>query len=75
MDLLYERGEVEQIVTAYKDIFPSIDAPLSRYWGLDRRRPWSYVTTDFHQAAHLSHVSLGFGAMGLGVAPLSTQRQ
>lgn len=52
MELLYERGEVEQILAAYKDIFPLIGAPLANYWGLGRERPWSYVTTDFHRTTY-----------------------
>lgn len=52
MEVLYERDEVEQILTAYRDIFPSISAPLAKYWDLNRERPWSYVTTDFRQATY-----------------------
>lgn len=70
MEVLYERGGVEQILTAYKDIFPSIGAPLSRYWGLGRERPWSYVTTDFHRATYeqlklLHDCTRAIDAMGL----------
>lgn len=52
MEALYERSEVEQVLAAYRSIFPSIGESLSKYWGLSRDRAWSYVTTDFHHATY-----------------------
>ncbi|MGO4575002.1 hypothetical protein AB4Z48_03020 [Cupriavidus sp. 2TAF22] len=52
MKALYRQSEVELVLAAYRDIFPSINEPLAKYWGLGRERPWSYVTTDFHRATY-----------------------
>lgn len=47
---LYSVDEVAHILRAYQSIFPTITAELADYWGLQRKRPWSCVTTDFHAA-------------------------
>lgn len=49
---VYERQEVEQILTAYRTLFPAneITPALRAYWGWDRKRAWSHLTTDFHTA-------------------------
>lgn len=46
----YSSDQVTQILHAYRSIFPTITADLENYWGLQRERPWSYVTTNFHSA-------------------------
>ncbi len=49
---IYSQDEVEQIFTAYRDIFPEINPPLSKYLGLERKRKWSNITTNFHLASY-----------------------
>lgn len=74
----YSFDQVAQILHAYRSIFPTITAELASYWGLQRERPWSCVTTDFHgatfeklKALHeraLEIDSLGLGAETRGIA-------
>lgn len=45
---LYSADEVAHVLHAYRSIFPRITPELVDYWGLQRGRPWSYVTSDFH---------------------------
>jgi hypothetical protein len=49
---IYEPAEAEQILTAYRTLFPveEITPALRTYWGWDRERAWSHLTTDFHAA-------------------------
>jgi hypothetical protein len=47
---LYGPDQVAQILHAYRAIFPTITPELADYWGLERKRTWSCVTTDFHLA-------------------------
>lgn len=47
---LYSFDEVAHTLHAYKSVFPTITPELADYWGLQRERPWSCVTTDFHSA-------------------------
>jgi hypothetical protein len=47
---IYSPESVAQIQHAYRSIFPKITPELAAYWGLDRQRPWSCLTTDFHEA-------------------------
>jgi hypothetical protein len=49
---VYELAEVEQILTAYRTLFPldEVTAGLRTYLGWDRSRAWSQLTTDFHMA-------------------------
>ncbi len=50
----YKQAEVEQILVAYRTLFPQDDitSALRTYWGWGRPRQWSYVTTDFHAATY-----------------------
>lgn len=74
----YSSDQVAHILNAYRSIFPTISAELASYWGLERERPWSCVTTNFHtatfekfQALHertLEIDSLGLGAEARGLA-------
>ena len=68
----YSNEQVEQILHAYRSIFPTISGELANYWGLQRERHWSYLTTDFHTASFqklqsLHHRTLEIDALGLGV--------
>ncbi|HZY17023.1 MAG TPA: hypothetical protein VFE82_01000 [Ramlibacter sp.] len=49
---LYDRAHVAQILAGYRTLFPSgeITPALRSYWGWDRKRAWSHLTTDFHAA-------------------------
>lgn len=49
---VYSTAEVGRIRTAYREIFPTITDGLVRYWdiGASRERPWSFLTTNFHEA-------------------------
>jgi hypothetical protein len=51
-DELYGADEVARIQRAYRAIFPSITPELWDYWGLDRQRPWSCLTTNFHDTTY-----------------------
>lgn len=47
---LYSAQEIDFILGAYQKLFPDSKSPaLRRHLDLDRRRPWSLLTTDFHQ--------------------------
>ena len=48
----YDRNQVDQILDAYRTLFPSTGGELSRYWDGNRLREWSYVTTDLHSATY-----------------------
>jgi hypothetical protein len=50
--LEYDRDQVEKILGAYRTLFPDTGGELARYWDTGRRRDWSYVTTDFHNATY-----------------------
>ncbi|RQS09155.1 hypothetical protein [Burkholderia sp. Bp8998] len=49
---IYEPAEAEQILTAYRTLFPveEITPALRAYLGWDRQRTWSHLTTNFHAA-------------------------
>lgn len=49
---VYDLAEAEQILTAYRTLFPlnEITPALRTYLGWDRSRTWSQLTTDFHIA-------------------------
>ena len=49
---LYSPDEVQQVLTAYKDLFPQTGGSLNQYWDFDRQRPWSCLTTNFHCATY-----------------------
>lgn len=48
--LLYSRDDVGRIAHAYGRVFPSVSPELASYWGYDRQRPWSCLTSDFRVA-------------------------
>lgn len=48
----YNRNQVEEILRAYRTLFPDTGGELARYWDTGRQREWSYVTTDFHSATY-----------------------
>jgi hypothetical protein len=55
---IYTPERVARIQRAYQSIFPTITPELADYWGLARRRPWSCLTTNFHEVtfANLEHL-------------------
>jgi hypothetical protein len=55
---IYDRAQVERIQYAYRSIFPVITPPLSEYWGLNRERAWSCLTSDFHRSSYDQLLSL-----------------
>lgn len=69
----YHRAEVEQILTAYRTLFPEATA-LATYWDFGRKRPWSCLTTDFHRATPESVAAFDESVRKLAIAqtdPLS----
>jgi hypothetical protein len=54
----YTPQRVAQIQRAYQAIFPKITPELADYWGLERERPWSCLTTNFHDATFAKLESL-----------------
>ena len=46
----YNLDHAKAIIAAYQDIFPEITPQLAAYLDFDRKRPWSYLTSNFHQA-------------------------
>jgi hypothetical protein len=52
MEKLYSPQEVTAIQGAYRAIFPNITPELASYWGLERERPWSCLTSDFHTTSY-----------------------
>lgn len=73
----YRPDEVEQIITAYRELFPvsEITPALRSYWGLERKRPWSYITTDFHQAAARTLLMLHEESAAITARRLNKQAQ
>lgn len=55
---IYTPQRVARIQQAYRSIFPKITPELADYWGFERRRPWSCLTTDFHAATYAKLQSL-----------------
>lgn len=52
MNAIYSEDQVAHILNVYRSIFPSISPELADYWGLNRQRTWSCLTTNFHQATY-----------------------
>lgn len=48
----YDRNQVDNILVAYRTLFPDTGGELARYWDTARKREWSYITTDFHSATY-----------------------
>jgi hypothetical protein len=73
---IYTPQRVARIQHAYRSIFPKITPELADYWGLDRQRPWSCLTTNFHdtnfaqleslhrRAGEIDRMGLSFDAKG-----------
>jgi hypothetical protein len=55
---IYTPKRVAEIQRAYQSIFPTIAPELADYWGLERQRPWSCLTTNFHDATFAKLESL-----------------
>jgi len=55
---LYSQPEVLGIIHAYGQIFPSISPALADYWGHGRERPWSCLTSDFHNVRYEQFAAL-----------------
>lgn len=58
MKTQYSKCDVERILSAYREMFPSIGPELRRYWDLDRKQEWSLLTTDFHAVDYDTLVEL-----------------
>lgn len=55
---LYTRADVARVSDAYRHIFPSVSPALADYWGHGRERPWSCLTSDFHNASYEQFAAL-----------------
>lgn len=49
MPINYTDSEVNHILDAYKNLFPSTERELADYWDYRQTRLWSCLTTDFHK--------------------------
>jgi hypothetical protein len=58
LNSMYDQTQVENILAAYRGIFPSITPELDEYWGLARTRSWSVLTSDFHSADYGKYKAL-----------------
>lgn len=54
----YDRVVVDCIQLAYRSLFPTLTPALREYWGLDRRREWAVLTSDFHAATFDQYADL-----------------
>lgn len=72
---VYEQHQVETILSAYKSLFPKIDAPLAAYMDTERSREWSYLTTNFHAASYEQFHALHRQAREIDDMGLSADRK
>jgi len=59
---IYTPQRVPRMQHAYQSIFPKITPELADYWGFARERPWSCLTTNFHEASFAELESLHWKA-------------
>lgn len=50
-NIKYTASQVSCILQAYRTLFPRVEEELATYWDYERRRQWSCLTTNFHQAS------------------------
>ncbi|MCP2085930.1 UNVERIFIED_ORG: hypothetical protein J2Y81_001947 [Paraburkholderia sediminicola] len=71
-NVTYNADQVDRIRLAYCGIFPEITPGLSDYWGLNRQRPWSYVTSNFHTSTYEQYFALHSEVQNIDGQPLGT---
>jgi hypothetical protein len=78
----YSRQESEQIFKSYQALWPNIPPQLEKFLDVNKERPWSVLTSDFHTTFYVNlqtfHQSLGAvdystkpSELGIALAALS----